>query len=306
MLSFLGLTFGRRILATRSASLRQRAGKPPTSHYFRPCMEEFEGRWVPAAPASASGLVAAEAAAAVPNLNITGVQLRDLQIVNNVLHATGTVTGTLAGLPFTTDITNFALQLVPNTNGTCSVLDLQLAPIHLNLLGLHVDTSPICLEITATQGGGILGDLLCGLAGGALGGALPTAGQIGDLQTGLTNILNLALNDTAAAPGGNGSACTGQCEVLDLVLGPLNLSLLGLNVYLDNCNNGSVEICVSATRSEGLLGSLLCGLSSTSIVNLDLADLTQLGSTATSLLADGRLSGRDIGILTSLLTNLIR
>ena len=113
-------------------------------------------------------------------LVITGVNLTNFQIVNNVLTATGTVTGTLAGLPFTTQITNFALQLVPDNPATpaveCSVLHLELAPIHLSLLGLHVDTSPICLDITATEGGGLLGDLLCGLAGGGLlGTGIPTS-----------------------------------------------------------------------------------------------------------------------------------
>src|SRR3712207_1696643 len=60
----------------------------------------------------------------------------------------GTVTGTIAGLPFTTDIENFVIDLLPNNPGTpaeeCSVLHLELAPIDLDLLGLHVDTSAIC------------------------------------------------------------------------------------------------------------------------------------------------------------------
>ena len=45
-----------------------------------------------------------------------------------------------------------------------SSLNLALGPINLSLLGLNVDTSPICLDITAQQGGGLLGDLLCGVA----------------------------------------------------------------------------------------------------------------------------------------------
>ena len=71
---------------------------------------------------------------------------------------------------------------------------------------------------------------------------------------------------------------------------PLDLSLLGLNVSLDDCSDGPVEVCVSATRSEGLLGSLLCGLTGSQVPNLSFADITQLGTTATSLLADGTLS----------------
>jgi hypothetical protein len=98
----------------------------------------------------------------------------------------------------------FALPQVPDDPATqqveCSVLHLELAPIHLALLGLHVDTSAICLN-------------------GSLGQSLAPA-------------------DAAAAQS---SVCTGDCEVLELVLGPLNLSLLGLNVSLDDCNGGPVQ-----------------------------------------------------------------
>ena len=48
----------------------------------------------------------------------------------------------------------------------CSVLDLTLGPLHLNLLGLIVDLNRVHLTITADSEGGILGQLLCGLAGG--------------------------------------------------------------------------------------------------------------------------------------------
>jgi len=61
--------------------------------------------------------------------------------------------------------------------------------------------------------------------------------------------------------GGQGAnVCTGQCVVLSVVLGPLALNLLGVTVKLNDCSHGAVEVCVSATASEGLLGELLCGL----------------------------------------------
>jgi hypothetical protein len=47
---------------------------------------------------------------------------------------------------------------------TCPILDLVLGPLHLDLLGLVVDLNRVHLSITATRGGGVLGDLLCGLA----------------------------------------------------------------------------------------------------------------------------------------------
>jgi len=281
---------------------------------FRPQLDGFEDRYVPASPVL-DAAHAAQATAVTNVFDITGVNLTNFTIVDNVLNAAGTVTGTLAGLPFTAQITNFALQLIPDNPATpaeeCSVLDLELGPINLNLLGLHVDTSRICLEITATEGGGLLGDLLCDLAGGGLLGTglpiLPTAGQLTSLVSGLVGILDGALGGTASpGQGGADSVCTGDFEVLDLALGPVDLSLLGLNVSLDDCEDGPVQVCVSASRGEGLLGDLLSGLAGGSLFNFDLGDITQIVSKTTDLLSDGVLSGRDIGVLTSLVNQLKR
>jgi hypothetical protein len=45
----------------------------------------------------------------------------------------------------------------------CNVLTLTLGPLDLNLLGLRVQLNRVNLRITAIPGGGLLGDLLCGL-----------------------------------------------------------------------------------------------------------------------------------------------
>lgn len=48
----------------------------------------------------------------------------------------------------------------------------------------------------------------------------------------------------------------GSCEVLDLVLGPLDLNLLGLEVHLDQ-----VHLNITAQQGPGnLLGNLLCAV----------------------------------------------
>jgi hypothetical protein len=46
---------------------------------------------------------------------------------------------------------------------SCKVLTLTLGPLDLNLLGLRVQLNQVNLRITAIPGGGLLGDLLCGL-----------------------------------------------------------------------------------------------------------------------------------------------
>jgi hypothetical protein len=52
------------------------------------------------------------------------------------------------------------------------------------------------------------------------------------------------------------TASSGSCEILDLVLGPLDLNLLGLVVTLD-----TVHLNITAERGPGnLLGNLLCAV----------------------------------------------
>jgi hypothetical protein len=54
-------------------------------------------------------------------------------------------------------------------SGLCQVLELTLGPLHVNLLGLVVDLRRVHLTITATPGGGVLGNLFCGLANTPVG-----------------------------------------------------------------------------------------------------------------------------------------
>ena len=73
---------------------------------------------------------------------------------------------------------------IPPLPNACTILNLTIQPINLNLLGLSVRTSRIDLRIDAVRGpGNLLGNLLCGLTGildpTALGGA--TAGQLASI-----------------------------------------------------------------------------------------------------------------------------
>ena len=64
-----------------------------------------------------------------------------------------------------------------------------------------------------------------------------------------------SVSRTAALPV-NTAASTGSCEVLNLVLGPLDLNLLGLTVHLD-----TVHLNITAVPGAGnLLGNLLCAV----------------------------------------------
>jgi len=196
-------------------------------------------------------------------LTITGVQVQNGQLV---------ALGTLGNTAFTAPLT---LSAAPTADPATNILNLQLAPIHLNLLGLHVDTSAICLSITAQSGpGNLLGNLLSGVAnllnnGSPLGTILSglTSTQLSQLLNGITGLLNGALGQITAPTSLGGASATPAAaaapavDVLNLSLGPVNLNLLGLVVKLDNCANGPVTVDITAQPGPGnLLGNLIAGV----------------------------------------------
>lgn len=101
---------------------------------------------------------------------------------DGVMRLAGTITGT--GLPsggtsFATPIENMAAP------AGCSVLNLDLGPLNLDLLGLVIDLAPVKLDITAVPGSGkLLGNLLC-----AVTHLLDKGGPL----SALTNLLNRLL-----------------------------------------------------------------------------------------------------------------
>ena len=203
--------------------------------------------------------------------NVLPMSITSVTVVNGQLVANGL----LGTTPFQAPIT-LTPEQAP-TPGACPILNLSLAPINLSLLGLNVDTSAICLDITAQQGGGLLGNLLCGVANllngglnlGQILGQLSPA-QLATLTNGLTQLLNqvfaritssqAVVGATTVANATSQVSAAATCEILNLAVGPLDLNLLGLAVALDNCADGPVTVAVTATEGGGLLGDLLCSL----------------------------------------------
>ena len=74
----------------------------------------------------------------------------------------------------------------------CDILNLDLGPLFLNLLGLTVDLAPVVLDLRAVPGAGnLLGNLLCAIVSlldgpGALAAILQILGNINTLLGGLT------------------------------------------------------------------------------------------------------------------------
>ena len=61
-------------------------------------------------------------------------------------------------------ITRAVMVPVAITQVSCTILDLNIGAIDLNLLGLRVQLAPVDLLITAEPAGGLLGSLLCAVA----------------------------------------------------------------------------------------------------------------------------------------------
>jgi hypothetical protein len=101
---------------------------------------------------------------------------RDLSISPNEAGNALLLRGKLRGLATLADGTEkriqepFSTRILDLANGgdasICDILNLDLAPIHLDLLGLVVDLDEVHLDITGQTGQGkLLGNLLCGLVG---------------------------------------------------------------------------------------------------------------------------------------------
>ena len=113
---------------------------------------------------------------------------------NGDLVALGTFTGTVtngSGDVLSSGSQQVAVPVdVAASNGSCQILDLVLAPLDLDLLGLQVHLDQVHLNITAQQGpGNLLGNLLCAVAGLLDGPTNPIGALLDQLVALLNQIL---------------------------------------------------------------------------------------------------------------------
>ena len=145
---------------------------------------------------------------------------------------------------------------------TCQVLYLQLDKLSLTLLGLDVNLDKVVLTINASSDGGALGSLFCKLAHTkvktrVLARHLTSLARQSGLATTTALGFSVPLSPSSAAAGAL------SCPVLDLILGPLNLRLLGLIVTLNQ-----VHLTITADPTGGALGALFCALSKASVTGV--------------------------------------
>jgi hypothetical protein len=207
----------------------------------------------------ATALVAAAPASAQANDKLTvSAKITSFSAKRGGLVANGVVTGALqSGSTVAQDRSRIRLKVSQRQAGRrCNVLTLNLQQLNLQLLGARVDTSAINLELYAKRRGGILGRMFCALSRARI--SFPKAAR--KLNRRLDG---RPLRVMAARSDINATASThqGTCQVLNLVLGPLHLDLLGLNVDLYGENKRSpVVVTITGLPGHGLVGDVLCSL----------------------------------------------
>jgi hypothetical protein len=155
--------------------------------------------------------------------------------------------------------------------GACHVLTLKLDDLQLELLGLKVDLSEVNLRLFARpkgEGSGVLGRLFCTLSNstikiGRTKGSIALARRtVRSLNSRLEDRPMRALSAVAQLRPPNAQAAqVPSCRVLNLVLGPLDLNLLGLVVELYGPGrNAPVTLVITSQPGQGVLGDLFCQL----------------------------------------------
>jgi hypothetical protein len=203
----------------------------------------------------ASGPATAQRAARAPAGKLAvGVQVLRFSAAGKTVSARALVTARLTDS--TGQISSIRQQVVltAKTAAGCRVLHLVLDRLSLKLLGLNADLERVILDITGKRTGGPLGSLFCTLARAKVASARAAAARAltARMRSGGNRAMQLTANLT---PQATASQASQTCQVLDLVVGPLNLDLLGLVVDLQR-----VHLSVTATRGQGKLGDLFCQL----------------------------------------------
>jgi hypothetical protein len=172
--------------------------------------------------------------------------------------ADGVATATLRGLGSAPTTVRKKVTLSQARGGRCTILTLVLEQLDLTLLGLNVHLDKVDLRVTGRRRGGVLGRLFCSLANARVRTSRVSAVARINREIRKTGKLRpIAFSVPVSAVAAQAAP---TCNVLDLVLGPLHVNLLGLIVDLKR-----VHLVITANPTGGILGSLFCGLANTPV-----------------------------------------
>jgi hypothetical protein len=203
---------------------------------------------------------------------MTGIRVAQ----NGGLVATGTVIGRLrtTGGTVVRDTAPARFRVSQRRTAVrCDVLTLNLAKLHLELLGVTVDTSAINLEVFGRRQGAILGRLFCTIADAEV--RFPRTA----IAAANRRLRAQPITVASSAPV-RVADHQGTCQILNLVLGPLHLDLLGLVVDLyGETKTRPVRVTITGEPGHGRLSNLLCSLAGSG----QITDLPALQSLLQSL-----------------------
>ncbi len=201
-------------------------------------------------PTAANAASSPPHSAGAAKLNV-GVDVLKFSARGRQVTARGLVTARLTDSSGQSTTIHQTIALSAKTGGSCRVLHLFLDQLDLKLLGLNAHLDRVTLDITGNRRGGVLGSLFCRLAKGASN----RNETVRALNAGLRHRQHALRFNADISPQAKSAATGPTCQVLNLIVGPLNLQLLGLIVDLDK-----VTLNVNATRGQGKLGDLFCQL----------------------------------------------
>lgn len=229
--------------------------------------------------ADGGGTTATPTAAPHGTLHV-GVEVLSFAASGRRATANGYVLATLNDGTGHTTSQRLPVALTARVGSSCRILNLDLKQLDLHLLGLNAHLGRVILTVTGDRHGGVLGTLFCRLARGvAARNTAGSAATVRAINARLARHHMRALAFTARVTGQTAQATSGNptCPVLNLVLGPLHLGLLGLIVDLSQVN-----LDVTATHGAGALGDLFCQLAdnSTTSTSTTTTPTTTTGTTA--------------------------
>jgi hypothetical protein len=210
---------------------------------------------------------------------IVDVKIKRFAVDGRNIVARGVLTSRVEGAGQSQAARKQVTFAVSAQRGRCHVLTLTLDDLQLDLLGLRVDLSEVNLLIYAVprgEGSGVLGRLFCALSRSTLRLRGASAAAADDAATHAQKVvrsLNTRLRDKpmrafkataqlSADDGAQAAQTVPSCRVLNLILGPLELNLLGLVVELYGpSRNQPVTLTITSFPGQGVLGDLFCGLS---------------------------------------------
>lgn len=209
-------------------------------------------------PVAASASTAVAATAQTPQGRLAvRVNVDRFYAIAAGTRASGTATATLTPIGQHPTTISKRVTLAAAHSGSCTVLKLNLEELNLNLLGLNVHLEKVVLNVTGQPHGGVLGSLFCSLAHAKVKAARVAAAARLDRAIRRDGVVRPISFDVGLRAT---TAAAGECNVLDLILGPLNLNLLGLVVDLNK-----VHLTITANPTGGVLGTLFCGLANTKL-----------------------------------------